>query len=532
MRFINLSLGCSSPCACSAVSALASLASLSKLDSEEIARLDRETRAKLKALKQEMNTSYSMGSTTTKRSPKSKTADSSPRDSASDIPQAKDKLRALKSTAYTIDSSGEARTATPKRSPKRKTSDSSPRDSASDIPQARDKLRGTAYTIDSSGEAKAATPRRLPKRKTADSSPRDSASDIPQASDKLRALKSTAYTIDSSGEARTATPRRSPKRKTSDSSPRDSASDLPQTRDKLRALKSTAYTIESSGEVRTATPRRLPKNKTVDSSPRDSVSDLPQARDKLRAVKQEMNSTYTIDSGDGTRAATPRRSPKSKIADSSPKDSASDIPQATKETVPRKKKKKLEFQLDEQPRESQASSKPPLPPNSMETSVSSAPLPSKQLRRTRRRSSVCEDESGYVTSGDDSPKRKRANAQLASSLTQSTTASANGSPVLDELHPFSNPERALRVALKDVDSDDWSSKCDGLLAVRRLAMFHPDVLTPQLHTATLAVEREVIPMHPLPPSTVLSLTFDPFAPLPIGEEPPFPGGQSCHCLFR
>ena len=62
---------------------------------------------------------------------------------------------------------------------------------------------------------------------------------------------------------------------------------------------------------------------------------------------------------------------------------------------------------------------------------------------------------------------------------------------LPELQPFVNPDRGLRECLDQLDISDWSEKCDGLTAVRRLAMFHPETLVAQLHTVTLAVVQEV-----------------------------------------
>ena len=62
---------------------------------------------------------------------------------------------------------------------------------------------------------------------------------------------------------------------------------------------------------------------------------------------------------------------------------------------------------------------------------------------------------------------------------------------LPELQPFSNAERGLRVSLDQIDNSEWNEKCEGLLGVRRLAMFHLDWLIPELHTVILAVVEEV-----------------------------------------
>lgn len=208
-------------------------------------------------------------------------------------------------------------------------------------------------------------------------------------------------------------------------------------------------------------------------------------------------------------------------------DMASVLSQATKESVVRKRRKRLDFQP---PSETGTSAKPPLPPNPVDTPTNSTPQPHNQLKKVRRKSVMAEDESGYVTLGDDTPKRKQPSTRLATEAAppaHSAATSTNGSPVLDELHPFSAPERAFREALRDVDSSDWSSKCDGLLAVRRLAMFHPEVLGPQLHTVILSVQKEVGRDFSLQ-STDSHLS----SLVSAGEEPSLPGGQGSHCLPR
>lgn len=62
---------------------------------------------------------------------------------------------------------------------------------------------------------------------------------------------------------------------------------------------------------------------------------------------------------------------------------------------------------------------------------------------------------------------------------------------LPELQPFTNADRGLHETLKQLDDSDWNKKCDGLLGVRRLAMFHTEKLHSELHTITLAVVKEV-----------------------------------------
>ena len=60
-----------------------------------------------------------------------------------------------------------------------------------------------------------------------------------------------------------------------------------------------------------------------------------------------------------------------------------------------------------------------------------------------------------------------------------------------ELQPFLNPDRGLREALDGLSSSDWNEKCDGIMGVRRLTMFHVERLIPELHTVVLAIVQEV-----------------------------------------
>ena len=62
---------------------------------------------------------------------------------------------------------------------------------------------------------------------------------------------------------------------------------------------------------------------------------------------------------------------------------------------------------------------------------------------------------------------------------------------LEELHPLSNPEQGMKEVFRLLSNEDWNTKCDGLLTVRRLAMYHCEVLLPQLHSVVIAAEKEV-----------------------------------------
>ena len=150
-----------------------------------------------------------------------------------------------------------------------------------------------------------------------------------------------------------------------------------------------------------------------------------------------------------------------------------------------------------------ASSKPPVPPPSMERSVNpslSAPIKNaqKKVKKSRQHShQVSSQESGYGTAGDETPNRRTSygtttSADMDSSM--NSGAGSNGSPSesqLIELQPFSNPEHGLRESIAKIGNEDWSAKCDGMIGIRQVAMYHPAVLQPQLHSVVLAVQKEV-----------------------------------------
>ncbi|XP_056424540.1 TOG array regulator of axonemal microtubules protein 2 isoform X2 [Hyla sarda] len=66
--------------------------------------------------------------------------------------------------------------------------------------------------------------------------------------------------------------------------------------------------------------------------------------------------------------------------------------------------------------------------------------------------------------------------------------SENGGPGAG---PMSHPEQGLLEALKWLNHKDWEQKEKGLLSVRCLASWHPEVLVCRLHDVSIAVTREV-----------------------------------------
>lgn len=56
---------------------------------------------------------------------------------------------------------------------------------------------------------------------------------------------------------------------------------------------------------------------------------------------------------------------------------------------------------------------------------------------------------------------------------------------------FVAPDEALRAAIAAFTQDTWTTKVEGMLAISRLATFHPSVLAKELHTVILALVYEV-----------------------------------------
>lgn len=135
------------------------------------------------------------------------------------------------------------------------------------------------------------------------------------------------------------------------------------------------------------------------------------------------------------------------------------------------------------------SSKPPLPPVATDSSPMHRPKQRKKPRPPPAPSSISAHPLDDSNSSEDS--------------------------VLEELHPLPNPEQGVKEALRLLGNEDWNVKCDGLLMVRRMAMYHCEILLPQLHSVVVAAEKEVgiLPspsLHSLSPSS-----FPPFSPSPF-----------------
>ncbi|KAA8580051.1 hypothetical protein FQN60_005586, partial [Etheostoma spectabile] len=61
----------------------------------------------------------------------------------------------------------------------------------------------------------------------------------------------------------------------------------------------------------------------------------------------------------------------------------------------------------------------------------------------------------------------------------------------EDLQPFINPAEKLSLSFRQLSSDDWEKKLDGLKLVRTLAQHHPALLQTKLHEVCLVLAEEV-----------------------------------------
>jgi hypothetical protein len=58
--------------------------------------------------------------------------------------------------------------------------------------------------------------------------------------------------------------------------------------------------------------------------------------------------------------------------------------------------------------------------------------------------------------------------------------------------PFKNPDAALREAMNNLAQDeDWEKKCHGMNTIRRLTVYHEDIVVTNIHPIILALVQEV-----------------------------------------
>ena len=150
------------------------------------------------------------------------------------------------------------------------------------------------------------------------------------------------------------------------------------------------------------------------------------------------------------------------------------------------------------------SKKPPIPPVNENTEPATS-APSERVRKRNKHKKISpplrrQSESGYSTAGDVTPRtddysnyhgshRNSVSGDFESSYNRGSNGSPDGS--LQELQPFSSPDQGLKESIRNIDTDDWNLKCEGLLGIRRVAMYHPEVLLPRLQAVIRAVEKEV-----------------------------------------
>jgi len=110
------------------------------------------------------------------------------------------------------------------------------------------------------------------------------------------------------------------------------------------------------------------------------------------------------------------------------------------------------------------SNKPPLPPAVEEPAISAPP--------ERKRSK---------------PKKTSPPKPVAPDPDESVMEVSLGG----ELQPFSSGEAGYRDSMGGLESEDWSSKVQGVIGIRRLAMFHSEALIPRLQPVVFAIGKEV-----------------------------------------
>ncbi|RWS29895.1 hypothetical protein B4U80_11286 [Leptotrombidium deliense] len=93
-----------------------------------------------------------------------------------------------------------------------------------------------------------------------------------------------------------------------------------------------------------------------------------------------------------------------------------------------------------------------------------------------------------------SPQPRKSHFQMIR-IQPAIPANANIRHILENVAktegPFNQPEEALRAAISTFTQDTWTTKVEGMLAITRLASFHPQVLQKELHIIVLALVYEV-----------------------------------------
>ena len=163
------------------------------------------------------------------------------------------------------------------------------------------------------------------------------------------------------------------------------------------------------------------------------------------------------------------------------------LSQTTKESIIRRRKQQMEEEAATLSQSATYPSKPPHPPPAVQSDPPTASAPVETIRKRKRKSR--KNELSATAAGHETPKYAHVN-----NTSEADNSGSGGSPnesQLEELHPFSHPEHGVRDASQSLSSEDWNIKCEGMLSVRRLAMYHPEVLGPHLHSLVRMVQQEV-----------------------------------------
>ncbi|KAL4238308.1 hypothetical protein ACF0H5_003020 [Mactra antiquata] len=90
--------------------------------------------------------------------------------------------------------------------------------------------------------------------------------------------------------------------------------------------------------------------------------------------------------------------------------------------------------------------------------------------------------------------RKKSKPQMDTDASHPLSASSRTpleSDNPEDWKPYKDPDQAVRQAQKNISSDDWETKCGGINSIRRLSVYHRDVLLANLHPVIVALLQEV-----------------------------------------
>ncbi|CAL1537741.1 unnamed protein product [Lymnaea stagnalis] len=89
----------------------------------------------------------------------------------------------------------------------------------------------------------------------------------------------------------------------------------------------------------------------------------------------------------------------------------------------------------------------------------------------------------------------------------------------EDLKPFKDSEAALRDLMKKLEQDDWETKCEGIVMLRRLCLYHPETVSASLHPIVLAICNEVKNLRSQVSRLAITAVGDMFQCLKKGMDP-------------